>query len=125
MKICIPTQSDTFADSRISPHFGKAQYHLVVEDLLEVARHNRDDRPSGDCAPIDWILRQGVTHVACLGIGDGAYQCLRPGGVTVLDAGRYRWIRDALRAAHAGELTPFDPARLCDHHHHHHSNGTK
>lgn len=122
MKICIPTQSDTFADSRICPHFGKAQYHLVVEDLQEVARHNRDDRPSEGCAPIDWILRQGVTHVVCLGIGDGAYQRLESGGVTVLDADKHRWVRDALRAAQTRELPRFDPARLCDHHHHDTSN---
>ena len=117
MKICIPTQNDSFADARICPHFGKAAYHLVVENCEETARHNRDDRPSESCAPIDWILQQDVTHVICLGIGDGAYKRLKAGGVTVLNAGNHRWIRDALHAAQAGELSPFDPAGLCDHHH--------
>ena len=124
MRICIPTQSDTLADSRISPHFGKAQYHLVLENHQEVARHNRDDRPAEDCAPIDWILRQNVTHVVCLGIGDGAYRRLRTGGVTILSAEKHRWIRDALQAAHTGKLPLFDTSRLCDHHHQDHASKT-
>jgi predicted Fe-Mo cluster-binding NifX family protein len=119
MRICIPTQSDTLSDARICPHFGKAEYHLVLENQEEVARHNRDDRPSEGCAPIDWILQQGVTHVVCLGIGDGAYRRLQAGGVTVLHAGKHRWIRDAARAACDQELEPFQPRHLCDHTHAH------
>jgi len=120
MKICIPTQSDTAADARICPHFGKAQYHVIFENRELLARHNRDDRPSGGCAPIDWMLEQGVTHVICLGIGDGAYQRLQAGGVTVLHAGTHRWIQPALQAAHHQELEPFQPENLCDHTHEHH-----
>lgn len=119
MRICIPTQSDTCADARICPHFGKARYHMIFEDRESVARHNRDDAPAADCAPIDWIRKQGVTHVICLGIGDGAYRRLQAGGVAVLQAGDHVWIRDALGAAHRGELKPFHEADLCDHHAHH------
>ena len=120
MKICIPTQNDSFADARICPHFGKAAYHLVVENRKETARHNRDDRPSESCAPIDWILQQDVTHVICLGIGEGAYKRLKAGGVTVLHAGPHRWIQPALEAAQNQELEAFQTENLCDHTHEHH-----
>lgn len=118
MKLCIPTQSDIFAEARISPHFGKAQYHLVAENQKEVARHNREDRPSGSCAPIDWIVNQGVSHVICLGIGDGAFRRLRAAGISVLHAGKNRRIDQVLSEDSLQDLNPFDPANLCDHHHH-------
>lgn len=118
MKLCIPTQDDSTPDTRICPHFGKARYHLVFENGQLTAEHTKDQAPDATCAPIDWIIAQGVTHVICLGIGDGAFRRLNAAGIQVLSAGKLRWVHQALAAPET--LTPFDPARLCDHHDHSH-----
>lgn len=63
-------------------------------------------------------LRHGVTHAVCLGLVDGAFRRLQAAGISVLHAGDKRRIAQLFAGDTLQNLSPFDPAKLCDHHHH-------
>ncbi len=115
MKVLVPVALDRGLDSRISPHFGRAPLHLVIDrDTGETRTYPNDrTRPgSGACR----VILERLDHVPDValvgGIGSGALERLRAAGVRVLHAGRGT-VADALAALDDGSLRELDDDPTC------------
>ena len=92
MRICIPTIEEKGLDSRVSEHFGRAPFHLVVNtETMEVVPLRRerecDDSGHGHCLPVRFLLAHGVDLVICREIGRGAFSRLGASNIDVFEAG--------------------------------------
>lgn len=86
MIFCVPTNDDKGTDARLSSHFGRAPWFTIVDastGSVELLRNDEGRHVHGACAPIEEILRRGVTGVVCRGIGRGASARLFDAGIEV------------------------------------------
>ncbi|MCG6956443.1 MAG: NifB/NifX family molybdenum-iron cluster-binding protein [Gemmatimonadetes bacterium] len=87
MRLCIPTINERGLTARLSPHFGSAPYHTVIESdtgeasviVNEHARHEH-----GRCEPAKGLEGRGVGAVVCRGLGRRALAALNGAGIEVL-----------------------------------------
>jgi len=120
MRICIPTADDSGLESRINDHFGSSPFYTIVDtetgDCTSVP--NRSPiHGHGMCRPLDSLSGQKVDAVVVGGIGRGALEKLRAGGLKVFSttAGQ---VRDAVAAIKSGSLSELSDMDACGHYGH-------
>jgi predicted Fe-Mo cluster-binding NifX family protein len=76
MLIAYPVLESEGLRSKISPHFGRAPFFLVVETENHTCQGYATDglRAEGECAPLRALARLGVREVHCPHMGRGALQ---------------------------------------------------
>lgn len=144
--ICLPVIRDEGLDSKLSKHFGRAPYHLLVDTktgetelliklLTGQARTQCHAKGQGlgagggvsfepstqsdheKCQPVEPLLERKVSAVLCQGVGRGAYEKMKRYGISV-------WITKADTAGEAlqdwrdGKLLPVLESQLCSGKHH-------
>ncbi len=115
MRLCIPTVDERGLDARLSPHFGSAPYHTLVESdtgrvsvlVNEHARHEH-----GHCQPAKGLEGHGIGAVVCRGLGRRALAALGGIGIEVLVTDAWT-VAQALEAFRADALQPMDPDAAC------------
>lgn len=120
MKLCIPVLENHGLESNLSPHFGKAPAHLVVDSETRqiLSALERSERAEGECAPITEMAKRGVEAVVCGGLGQGAFARLQAQGIQVFRT-EHKTVANLLADLSRQALAPMDPAGLCAGHHHH------
>jgi len=128
--ICLPVIGDDGLDSKMSKHFGRAPYHLLVDtetgetELLiklltgqgmaqchgegqgaGVGCCSEVSHEHGKCQPVEPLLERKVGAVLCQGFGRGAYQKMKRNGISVwiTKAGT---VKEALQDWRDGKLVP-------------------
>lgn len=86
--ICIPTTEDKGTDSRVSEHFGRAPFHVLVDlDTMTtrslVKEGGCNDEDHGHCMPVDLLLNNKVNLVLCKGLGRSALSRLTANDIEV------------------------------------------
>jgi predicted Fe-Mo cluster-binding NifX family protein len=132
MKLCIPTIEQKGMASLVSEHFGRAPFHIVVDLASDACSTLRKDNACGEeshghCLPVDLLLHNRVTVVACKGIGRGAVERMRANGIAVY-ATDAATVREVVARFKTSGLTPVGAQHVCqghhdhdhDHAHHHH-----
>ena len=138
--ICLPVIRDEGLDSKLSKHFGRAPYHLLIDtktgetELLVKLLTGQGRRQChgegqglgtpiahgnghGKCQPVEPLLERKVGAVLCQGFGRGAYEKMKRHGISV-------WITKASTAGVAlqdwreGKLLPVLESQLCSGKHH-------
>ncbi len=120
MKICIPVNEDNGLSSTVCAHFGSAPLFIVVDtDTSECESIENKNRhhAHGMCTPLASL--QGVTldGVAVGGIGAGALNKLRAGGIQVF-LSEFATVKETADAAKSGTLKPLQPSMVCAGHGH-------
>lgn len=115
----LPTSTEAGLSSRVSEHFGKAPYHLVIRlDTWEViAVVAKPEGIHGTCAPVEELAAWGVGVVACRGLGRGAQERLEALGIEILHTDG-RTVREVLEALGEGRLSRHRPEQSCAGHRH-------
>jgi predicted Fe-Mo cluster-binding NifX family protein len=119
MTICIPTISDDGATARLSPHYGRAPFYMLVDVGAASARaipNPRADHRSGRCEVTAAVEGRPIEAVVCRGMGAKAFEQLRAHGVTVLSTEAWT-VADAVRAFREGRLRLFTPDAAARHRH--------
>ena len=144
--ICLPVIRDEGLDSKLSKHFGRAPYHLLVDTktgetelLIKLLTGQGRGQCEGEgqglgigggvgfdpsnncehkqCQPIEPLLELKVGAVLCRGFGRGAYEKMKRNGISV-------WITEADTVGEAlndwrdGQLLPVLESQLCSGNHH-------
>lgn len=129
MRLCIPTIDDRGLTARLSPHFGSAPYHTVIESdtgeasvlVNEQARHER-----GRCEPAKGLEDRGLGAVVCRGLGRRALAALNGAGIEVLVTDGWT-VAEALDDFREGRLASMSSEAACEGgglgHGHGHRNG--
>lgn len=122
MKLCIPTTEQNGLKSKVSEHFGRAPFHIVVDletrevnDLVKQNDCNHEDH--GHCMPVDLLLDYGVDMVACKGIGRGAVGRLVANKIAVFSTASDT-VEDVVKEYNAQALSMVSPDNICEGHHH-------
>lgn len=115
MRICIPTETDLGATSKISGHFGGSPFYVVIdtekEDAEIVSGHQCEGGGSSD-HHIGQLVAHGVEAVACRGMGRRAFAAMREAGVDVFRT-EHDTVSEVLETARAGRLIPLTEAEAC------------
>jgi len=142
--ICLPVIRDEGLDSKLSKHFGRAPYHLLIDTktgetelLIKLLTGQGQCHGEGQgvgegggfelgstignshvkCQPVEPLLERKVSAVLCQGFGRGAYEKMKRHGISV-------WITktetagEALQAWREGKLLPVLENQLCNGNHH-------
>ncbi len=127
MKLCMPTVNEGGLAARLSPHFGSAPYHTLIESetgeasvlVNEHARHEH-----GRCDPAKGLEGRGIGAVVCRGLGLRALSALNAAGMEVLVTDEWT-VAGALDAFRKGALTPMSADLACEggRHAHGHDHG--
>lgn len=124
MTLCIPVTEENGTASRLSEHFGRAPFHLLIDpDSMETKLLSREaecgEGDHGHCLPVDTLLANGVDMVVCKGIGRGAVARFAANRIDVF-AAQTDTVAEVLeefrRLGTAGMGTP----RVCEGHGDHH-----
>jgi predicted Fe-Mo cluster-binding NifX family protein len=125
MKICIPVNRDEGMRSPVCAHFGSAPFFLIVDtdtsDCLPIPNRNKH-HAHGMCQPLKSLEGHAVDAVVVGGIGMGALNKLRAGGVEVF-LSEYPTVSETVAAYDAGTLKTVDPRNACAGHGHGHGHG--
>ncbi len=125
MNIAIPIDQDQGPDSPVCAHFGSAPMFAIVDlasrDMRVVSNRNQH-HAHGQCQPLRALDNQDVHGVAVGGIGRGALNRLRAGGIQVY-LSQHPTVGATLDALAAGSLQEVDPANACAHHGSGHGHG--
>ena len=115
MRVCIPTVDEAGLRSRLSSHFGKAPYYMVVDtdrwDMRTVINTN-EHHEHGQCSPLASLAGLGVEAVVCRGLGRNALARLRSGGVPVY-VSTSGTVAGALGSFLAGDLEELTSEEAC------------
>ena len=90
MNVCIPTIESTGLQDTVAGHFGSAPYFTVVNTENRSVRviDNADtEHGHGGCAPAEKLLAEGISAVACGGMGRRALARLNEAGIRVFLSG--------------------------------------
>ncbi len=105
-RVSIPVVSEDGLSARVSPHFGRAPLHLILEEDGTVAALLRGDPAEGGKAlPLESLSALGVGAVLCPGLGRGAHDRLASTGIAVLHC-EASTSGEALAQYMAGQLQP-------------------
>ncbi|MFA5257567.1 MAG: NifB/NifX family molybdenum-iron cluster-binding protein [Opitutales bacterium] len=117
--ISIPILENKGLQSRISPHFGKAPMHMLVDSGGKIVAviDQSANKPGMGSMPLAAMLDLGAKQVICVTIGRDAYKHLQDKemDVKVTDANT---VGEALAAYRAGTLEPVTDELLDMHHSH-------
>ena len=108
-RIVIPAEDGNGLDARISEHFGRAPYFIIVEldengDVLSFrAVPNESEHFGGFGRPPDRILKFRPNAVITYGMGPRALSIFQDAGVAVLRANA-NTVKEAIEAYRRGEL---------------------
>ncbi len=121
--ICIPTTEDKGTDSRVSDHFGRAPFHVLVDlDTMTTRSLKKedgcDDGEHGHCMPVDLLLNQNVNLVLCKGLGRGALNRLTANAIEVF-ATRADTVKQAVEEYRKDRGEDMAQPHVCTGHHHH------
>lgn len=118
MLISYPVLESKRLLSRISTHFGRAPYFLVVETEDNTCRVFATDglRVEGECAPLRALARLGVREVHCVHMGRGALQRCFEHSLQVFQT-TVSTVDAALAARSAGLCPDLPDEALCGGHH--------
>jgi predicted Fe-Mo cluster-binding NifX family protein len=86
MRICIPTETATGRDSRVSEHFGSSPFFTIYDDAtgtFDTVANSDQHHAHGSCHPISMLGEKRVDAVVCRGMGARAVQGLREAGIKV------------------------------------------
>lgn len=116
MRLCMPTINETGLGARLSPHFGSAPYHTIVDSetgeastiVNEHARHEH-----GQCQPAKGLEGRGIAAVVCRGLGRRALGALNAAGMEVLVTDEWT-VAGALEAFRKGTLAPLSADLACE-----------
>lgn len=125
MRLCMPTINERGLTARLSPHFGSAPYHTLIESdsgemsvlLNEHARHEH-----GRCQPAKGLEGRDVHAVVCRGLGRRALAALNGAGIEVLVTDGWT-VAEALDAFREGRLAALSPDAACGGGRHGHGHG--
>lgn len=140
--ICLPVIRDEGLDSKMSKHFGRAPYHLLVNtqtgetELLMKLPTGKDSTQCdgegqgvgeglgassghghGKCQPVQPLLERRVGAVLCQGFGRGAYEKMKRHGISVWLT-KANTAKEALQEWREGKLLPMLETQLCSGGHH-------
>jgi len=105
-RISIPVVSDDGLSAALSPHFGRAPFHVILEEDGAVgALLKGDPEAGGKGLPLESLATLGVGTVICPGLGRGAHNRLASSGIEVLFCGAST-VGEALAQYRAGLLKP-------------------
>jgi len=117
MKICFPVLSLDGLESPLSEHFGKAPAQIIVDNVTnEIVADTSSISCEGNCAPIDWMIAQGVQAVIVGNLGRGALNRLQQAGIGVAHSDAQN-VGAALEAFEAGECVQIGDNHVCSGHH--------
>ena len=102
-------------DGPMSPHFGKAEWIMIVEVPSGTAEFARNEGFNGRSAA-DLVLRRGCTDVILLDIGDGALRHLQAANIRAWIAPGPVTGNEALWLFAEGHLSPAPAARTATQH---------
>lgn len=122
MKLCIPTTDRNGLNSRVSEHFGRAPFHIVIDlDTHEIADLSKpndcSDEGHGHCMPVDLLMSHDVKIVVCKGIGRGAVNRLASNKIDVLSTSSDT-VQGVLDEYKGKELNLITSDHICEGHHH-------
>lgn len=113
--LALPVISNNGLGSFISPHFGRAPFHLIVDsEGKALAVLPGDPAIGGKGLPLEAMLASGVTTVICPVIGRKAHKRLTEAGIKVLAASA-RTVGEAIAAFGRGELKSVSEEMLAEH----------
>ncbi len=115
MKICIPTLDDRGLESRISNHFGSAQYLTLINTEggeLATVRNLECRHQLHSCHHLDSLTSLGVEALVCVGVGRRAFSALQEAGIEVLRTG-HETVGDILAELEAGAVQPLTAREAC------------
>ena len=125
MRIAISAANNNGLDSRVSEHFGRCPYFIIVEvEGQEVTGVTTVDNPYyGNHAPGQvptFINSQGAQVMLTGGMGHRAVSFFQQYGIEAV-TGASGTVRQALQSYLGGELSGAEPCAESEHHHHHHA----
>jgi predicted Fe-Mo cluster-binding NifX family protein len=116
--LSIPVIHDAGWGSPVSRHFGKSPLHALIDlssgTLKEWVLKPREKEK---CAPIEDLAKAGVTHVACVGLGQGALTRMQNANISVHHT-TGKTLKEVLTQWKAGECSEITPKQLCAGHDH-------
>lgn len=118
-KIAIPVTEDMGLNSIVFNHFGSAPLFLVVDSETETIRKidNSDKvHEHGKCNPLQSFVYDKIDAVVTGGIGSGAINKLKAGGVKVYRSGNCKTVAEVL--ANFAKLEEINTEQGCNHHGH-------
>ena len=122
MKLCIPTTEPNGLKSKVSEHFGRAPYHIVVDletrsasDLVKPKECSHEDH--GRCLPVDLLIGANVDVVACKGIGRGAVARLMQNGIAVFST-IADTVDGVVKEFHSQRMKEISEENICQGHDH-------
>ncbi len=117
MKLCIPASENNGFESRVSHHFGRAPFQLIVDPASRSTRAlSKDDKLHGECGPVHAIISCGVQAVVCQGMGTGAAANFECSGIPVFKTNA-NTVEMAVEAYKKGALPRLTKDDLCAGHH--------
>jgi predicted Fe-Mo cluster-binding NifX family protein len=122
MKLCIPTTEQNGLQSKVSEHFGRAPFHIVIDletqavsDLVK--QNDCNDEDHGHCMPVDLLIENGVNMVACKGIGRGAVARLLANNIAVFST-TSNTVENVVKEYQTKILNLVSEDNICEGHHH-------
>lgn len=120
MKLCIPIQEDRGLESEINPHFGSADYFLVVDTESGQCRSfaNRvhdQGHGHGGCNPAESLSSETINGVVVGGIGRGALLNLKAAGIEVYIS-NHRTAGEAVEGYKSNDLPVVTVEECCGRH---------
>jgi len=121
MRICIPTTEKNGLESTVSKHFGRAQFHIIVdlETMQNYPLEKDGCEDHGHCLPVHTLLDHKVKTVLCKGIGRGAVGNFIQNKVEVF-AITADSVKDAVSEFQSGTLDFVGEEQICQGHDHDH-----
>ena len=121
MKVAIPTLDDRGLEGEVSPHFGQAAFHTIVdmETGAVCAKANNGQHFGGAMRPAEVMLQLGIDAVLCSGLGQRAVRLFQDAGIAVF-CGAEGTVQTALSAYREGKLLPATESTSCPGHGHEH-----
>jgi len=107
MKICIPAQDGQVLNAKVSPHFGRAPFYVVVDiesGELEVVPNGDHDHERGHCGSVEWVGKMGVDAIVCGGMGRRSLLLFESEGLAVFISRSPR-VWKVLSEIQAGDVT--------------------
>jgi predicted Fe-Mo cluster-binding NifX family protein len=125
MNLCIPVEADQGLQSPVCAHFGSAPLFLFV-DLDKDDYHTKPNQHlhdgHGGCMPLRALDGEAVDGLIVGGIGMGAINKLRAGGIRVFLSDQPT-VELTIQAYKDGKLREANPANACNQHGHGHDGG--
>lgn len=125
MKICIPTESGQWLESKTSDHFGTAPFFTFIDvdtDTYRVVPNPECHNHHGTCHHVPLLTAHEIDAIVCTGIGRRALSALRDAGIEAL-AAPDKTVGGVVRAVRDGTARPLPAHHACEGGHSHRHRG--